>query len=510
MSTNIRETLDGLERISNCEVSVDNHHYLILSELNNWMAKKAVPFAKGKLLDYGCGARPYKNLFESTITSYTGADVAVAAGSQVDVLITPDAPLPLESGRFDTVLSSQTLEHVSDPSFYLNEANRMLRTDGHLILSAPMFWRHHEVPFDYTRFTKYGMVNLLEKTGFAIVSIEACGGLIAGIAQSILDALACKGRIYPALNRWVNPLIKKLDQKYRDEDLAICWMVLAKKTGNPQRSFWHSELNDNSIKCTLCDSTKVTKAFPWQNYEIFRCAKCNADFIYPSPSESDLNAAYDGAAYFGGDHVVGGYSDYDEQTAPVLPTFEALLDEINPNNKTGLRLLDVGCAYGTHLGIALERGLSATGIEISAHARAEASKRLDGKAIIYKNIEDLPTERFDIVILMDVIEHLTNPREVFKDLQDKGLITSETTLIITTPNVRSGAALREGVKWRYYHPPYHCTYFSAKAMRNLLRGLKFSDIDIRGIYPDARKANANNIDLETSAGILAIAKGLEL
>jgi hypothetical protein len=68
----IRRRLDNLTRISSHEVQRTSHHFLILSELNAWIQEVGVSYAKGKLLDYGCGARPYENLFSKVTSEYVG------------------------------------------------------------------------------------------------------------------------------------------------------------------------------------------------------------------------------------------------------------------------------------------------------------------------------------------------------------------------------------------------------------------------------------------------------
>jgi 2-polyprenyl-3-methyl-5-hydroxy-6-metoxy-1,4-benzoquinol methylase len=505
-SQEISHRLDGLHRVRNEKVNVSNRHYLTLSELNAWLGDAAVPFARGSLLDYGCGGKPYEALFRAHIDQYTAADVAMAAGTHLDLLIEPGQPLPVADGSFDTVLSTQTLEHVRDPAFYLVEAARVLKPGGRLILTAPMFWRHHESPYDFTRFTKYGIENLLGQAGFHATRLDACGGIIAGIAQAVLDGMADKGRSYPILNRVVNRAAGWLDRKYRDEDLPILWMVLAEKVEASSRTFsLPSTGKIQQVTCPVCDAVGASRQFLWEGSAIMRCPRCDADFVNPPPADTALRAAYDDPAYFGGG-LVGGYSNYDEQTSPVLQTFNQLLDELERTRGKG-SVLDVGCAYGSHLKTAISRGWMGAGIEVSSHARQEASRRLSGKAEIHENVGGLSGSPYDLVLLMDVIEHMASPRQIFYDLFGRGVITPKTVVVITTPNVRGQAAMSKGKDWEYYHPPYHLTYFSAQALRHLLTELRFTDIEIRGVYPDVLKENGTNVDFEASSGLLAIASG---
>jgi 2-polyprenyl-3-methyl-5-hydroxy-6-metoxy-1,4-benzoquinol methylase len=487
-------------------VNVSNHHYLTLSELNAWLADAAVPFARGSLLDYGCGGKPYEALFGAHIALYTAADVATASGTHLDLLIEPGQALPVADETFDTVLSTQTLEHVPEPAFYLSEASRVLKPGGRLILTAPMLWRHHESPYDFMRFTKYGIENLLGQAGFHVLRIDACGGIVAAIAQAVLDGMADKGRIYPLFNWVVNRTAGWIDRKYRDEDLAICWMALAEKVETSSRTFsLPSTGKIQQVTCPVCDAVGACRQFLWESSAIMRCLRCDADFVNPSPTEMALRAAYDDPAYFGGG-LVGGYSNYDEQTSPVLRTFERLLDELERTRARG-SVLDVGCAYGSHLKTAITRGWTGAGIEVSSHARQVASRRLSGKAIIHENVGGLSGTPFDLVLLMDVIEHMASPRQIFYDLFGGGVITPKTVVVISTPNVRGQAALSKGKDWEYYHPPYHLTYFSAQSLRHLLTELRFTDIEIRGVYPDVLKENGTNADFEASSGLLAIASG---
>jgi len=229
----IKETLSGLPRIHNMEVSLGSHHYISLSLLHAWLEREALPHAKGVLLDYGCGGQPYKQFFKDRVTRYISADVAAAEGTVLDIELSPNQHLPLPDESVDTILSTQTLEHIRDVGFYLGECARLLKSKGVLILTAPMQWRHHEVPYDFLRFTRYGLMDLLESNGFVTKSITACGGVYALIGQVFLNHLAERGVQRKLLCSIINRLSLWLDKKYPDEDETLNWMCIAEKTDTP-------------------------------------------------------------------------------------------------------------------------------------------------------------------------------------------------------------------------------------------------------------------------------------
>lgn len=106
----------------------------------------------------------------------------------------------------------------------------MLKTDGVLILTAPMQWRHHEVPFDYLRFTRYGLTALLQRHGFAIVDKFAqTGGVYSLLGQIFLNHLAERGVQRKRLFRLINRAALWLDRKYPDSEDTLNWMGIAVK-----------------------------------------------------------------------------------------------------------------------------------------------------------------------------------------------------------------------------------------------------------------------------------------
>lgn len=131
---------------------------------------ESATYLKGDLLDVGCGQKPYKSLF--SVSQYIGIEVEQAGHdhSNEDVDLYYDGKhFPFQNGHFDCVLTSQVLEHVFHPDDFLSEINRVLKPHGRLLLTVPFVWDEHEQPYDFARYSSFGLRHLLEKNGFTII-----------------------------------------------------------------------------------------------------------------------------------------------------------------------------------------------------------------------------------------------------------------------------------------------------------------------------------------------------
>ncbi|MEN9612901.1 MAG: hypothetical protein RLZZ628_3715 [Bacteroidota bacterium] len=132
---------------------------------------KVAHHIKGNILDVGCGQKPYKNLFK--YSSYIGIEVEQAGHDHTkeDVDFFYDGKhIPFEAGRFDAAITSQVLEHVFTPDLFLTEIHRVLKPNGTLLLTVPFVWDEHEQPFDYARYSSFGLKSLLQNNGFEIIT----------------------------------------------------------------------------------------------------------------------------------------------------------------------------------------------------------------------------------------------------------------------------------------------------------------------------------------------------
>ncbi|HYC29863.1 MAG TPA: class I SAM-dependent methyltransferase, partial [Chitinophagaceae bacterium] len=152
-----------------------NPFYLIRRRLFRHIRKLA-PALQGKLLDFGCGRKPYENLFR--VTEYIGVDIETTghdhSNSRVDVYYN-GRHIPFNDATFDSLFCSEVLEHIFNPDEILTELNRVLKPGAHALFTVPFCWNEHEVPFDYARYSSFGFAHLLKKNGFEVIELWKSG-----------------------------------------------------------------------------------------------------------------------------------------------------------------------------------------------------------------------------------------------------------------------------------------------------------------------------------------------
>jgi len=160
--------------------------------------KNAIPFLRhGSFLDVGCGMKPYESLFKSIAKSYIGIDHPITQGGSYGTLtradIFSDAPsFPFKNETFDSVICTQVLEHVSDPSIKVNEIARVLVPGGTAVISVPFAWPLHEVPYDFYRYTEFGLKSLLENSGLKVIHHEDHGNAMEALCQITIELYIAK------------------------------------------------------------------------------------------------------------------------------------------------------------------------------------------------------------------------------------------------------------------------------------------------------------------------------
>jgi SAM-dependent methyltransferase len=138
----------------------------------------------GRLLDIGCGTKPYKKILAPYVTQHIGVDHETTMHDKNNIDLFGSAyAIPAENGSFDSVLCTSVLEHLEEPELALQECFRVLKPRGIAIYSVPFIWHLHEEPRDFYRFSKYGLDYLFKKVGFEIIEINALSGFWVTFGQ---------------------------------------------------------------------------------------------------------------------------------------------------------------------------------------------------------------------------------------------------------------------------------------------------------------------------------------
>lgn len=186
-----------------------------IADIGRWYVTRFVKGAAASLspgmsiLDAGAGECAYRKFFPHC--RYRSVDLAVGETAwnygNLDYVASLHA-LPLADNSFDAVLCTQVLEHLALPRESVAELYRVLKPEGRLFLTAPMSHGEHQTPYDYFRFTSFGLRRLCEDAGFTEVEVEPFGGIFTRWAYELPGAmllvpglrdregrLSCKGAV---------------------------------------------------------------------------------------------------------------------------------------------------------------------------------------------------------------------------------------------------------------------------------------------------------------------------
>jgi len=206
-----------------CSLPLWHRGYLMTVMLENSL-KNCTGFVKGKLLDVGCGWRPYEKTFFAGADKYVGMDY-LSDRSKPDIIGSAQA-IPLPDNSFDTVTSTEVLEHVPDPLKAMTEMCRVLRPGGHLILTAPMYWPRHEVPYDYYRHTYDGLLHLVKESGLELTKIFNRGRSYAFLGQVLQQIHPVKAK---AVSWLINQFFMWCERHLNHDEITMGWTLVARK-----------------------------------------------------------------------------------------------------------------------------------------------------------------------------------------------------------------------------------------------------------------------------------------
>ena len=167
-----------------------NHNYLIRKGLKKTLLNNSDKL-NGVLLDFGCGSKPYEKLFIN-VKNYIGVDLKIEGREENHQYVDKfydGKTIPYEDDTFDSLLSTEVLEHVFNIEEVLKEMNRVLKKGGKALITTPFMWEEHEMPYDFARYTTPALIYLYEKNGFKIIHHEKSGNYVEVIIQFSLNYL---------------------------------------------------------------------------------------------------------------------------------------------------------------------------------------------------------------------------------------------------------------------------------------------------------------------------------
>ena len=163
---------------------------VVYRQLSAALAYAARRYASGRLLDIGCGTKPWRDTFAAHVDEHVGVDHEQTLHGLASVDVISDAyHVPLPDGSADTVLLTEVLEHLERPGDALAESRRLLRPGGHLIATTPFSWPLHEEPRDFFRYSPHGLRHLSQEAGLEVVELQALSGAWTTIALHFSFAL---------------------------------------------------------------------------------------------------------------------------------------------------------------------------------------------------------------------------------------------------------------------------------------------------------------------------------
>lgn len=185
-------------------------------------------YITGRLVDIGCGEKPYSYVLKDLVTEHIGVDHMMTSHDKTNVDVFGTAySIPVPSNSFDSAICTAVLEHLEEPEQAIRECYRVLRTGGYAIYSAPFIWHLHEEPRDFYRYSKYGLQYLFEKSGFTVVEVKPLSGFVLTFLQ--LHLYLCKGKFNKGIVRYLglfevyNFIIQRIGLLIHRFDKSYSW-----------------------------------------------------------------------------------------------------------------------------------------------------------------------------------------------------------------------------------------------------------------------------------------------
>lgn len=223
-------------------------------------------------------------------------------------------------------------------------------------------------------------------------------------------------------------------------------------------------MNEGTTFCVYCGMATRPWGGPDSRYR--ECPSCQLVALARIPSPDELDRMY--ASYYSSENIAGGMTEMESSDVALHEHAKFLAGNVL---KPGMRILDFGAGIGTLSQDLKQHGFDAEGLEYSKGARETAHARFGMD--LYATIDELEKDRYDLIVMIEVIEHLTAPWETLRTLRES--LVSGGRIYITTPNRNSLQARLHGAQWREAKP-FHLMLFNIQALSRMLGDCGFTNI----------------------------------
>ena len=221
--------------------------------------------------------------------------------------------------------------------------------------------------------------------------------------------------------------------------------------------------------CPVCRGTSFQHVFNCEDYtyshqqfSILQCQSCQLLLTSPRPDQQSIGEFYKSEEYIS--HTGKSNSIFDWIYLKARNYTLSWKHDIITSRKTRGTILDYGCGTGEFINYMANNNWEGSAVEPSKEARAKI-KSQNKNLSVFEKLEELPENKFDIITLWHVLEHVPNPNTLIAQLKEK--LKEDGLIFVAVPNHKSYDAQHYQSHWAAYDVPRHFWHFSQKNVTRL-------------------------------------------